>query len=298
MRMAVLSGLVLWAGAAVTLSELRWVRRPSLAARLRPYGPGEATPGVAAVAAGSLADVVISAARRTGERVARLLGVSEDLEVRLERLHRSEDPSAFRVKQVGAATLTMAVGGLAVAALGMPALPALLSLLGAPLLAFLVVEQRLSAHSAAWQRRLFHELPVVTEQLALLLAAGWSLTAALDRIAARGSGAAAQDLARVCRRIRQGLSETAALQEWAIVARVDAVDRLVAVLALDRHTGDVARLVAEEARAVRRDAHRQLIEAVERRNQQVWIPVTVATLLPGSLFMGIPFIEALRMFGT
>jgi hypothetical protein len=29
----------------------------------------------------------------------------------------------------------------------------------------------------------------------------------------------------------------------------------------------------------------------------VWIPVTVAALVPGVLFMTIPFVEALRLFG-
>jgi len=297
-RPAVLSGLVLWAGAALVFTELRWFRRPSLADRLRPYLPGG--PGRTRVSspAGSVADVVAPVARRAGERLARLLGVGEDLELRLTRLHSPVDASAFRVRQVGTATLTMAIGALAAIALGAPAPLTLLLVAGAPLLVFVTVEQRLGARSTAWQRRVFHELPVVAEQLALLLSAGWSLTAALDRISARGSGAAARDLARVCRRVRQGVGEAAALQEWAVVARIAAVDRLVAVLALDRHTGDLGRLVTEEARTARRDAHRELVETVERRNQQVWIPVTVATLLPGSLFMGIPFIEALRMFGT
>jgi len=51
-----------------------------------------------------------------------------------------------------------------------------------------------------------------------------------------------------------------------------------------------------EARAIRRDVHRELIETIERRSQQVWIPVTVATLLPGVILMAIPFVEALRAF--
>jgi hypothetical protein len=37
---------------------------------------------------------------------------------------------------------------------------------------------------------------------------------------------------------------------------------------------------------------------MERRGQQVWIPVTVATLIPGVIFLSIPFIEALRLFST
>ena len=137
----------------------------------------------------------------------------------------------------------------------------------------------------------------VAEQLALLLAAGWSLTSALNRLAARGSGATALDLRRVCRRVRQGVSEADALREWAQVAQVPALERLVSVLALSRDTSDLGRLIAEEARAIRRDVHRELIESVERREQQVWIPVTVATLVPGVLFMAIPFVEALRLFG-
>jgi hypothetical protein len=30
----------------------------------------------------------------------------------------------------------------------------------------------------------------------------------------------------------------------------------------------------------------------------VWVPVTVAALVPGVLFMAIPFIEALRLFSA
>jgi hypothetical protein len=29
----------------------------------------------------------------------------------------------------------------------------------------------------------------------------------------------------------------------------------------------------------------------------VWIPVTVAALVPGVLFLAVPFVDALRLFG-
>jgi tight adherence protein C len=136
------------------------------------------------------------------------------------------------------------------------------------------------------------------EQLAMLLAAGWSLTAALHRLADRGSGAVAADLRRVRVRLGQGVGEADALREWATAAAVPQLDRLVSVLALNRDTSDLARLVAAEARSIRRDVHRELLEAVERRNQSVWVPVTVATLVPGVLFLAVPFVEALRLFGS
>ena len=42
----------------------------------------------------------------------------------------------------------------------------------------------------------------------------------------------------------------------------------------------------------------QLIETIERRGQQVWIPVTVAALVPGVIFLAVPFIDALRLFAN
>jgi tight adherence protein C len=166
------------------------------------------------------------------------------------------------------------------------------------LLGFLAVEQRLASESQAWQRRIFLELPVVAEQLGMLLSAGYSLGSALSRLADRGTGACGRDLQRVIGRIRQGLSETDALREWATVVDVEALHRLVGILALNRQSADLGRLIGEEARAVRRDVHRELIETIERRSQQVWIPVTVAALVPGVIFLAVPFVDALSMFAN
>lgn len=300
MRVVLLAGLPLWIGTTLLLSQLRWFSRPALVERLRPYVAGghgvEARTGI--LSAESFREVVGPLSRSLGERLARLFGVSEELAVRLERVHSPLDVTAFRVRQVGRMTAAMALAALVCVALRPPPFVALLLWAGAPLLAFLVVEQQLASASARWQRRLFLELPVVTEQLAMLLGAGYSLGAALQRVATRGSGASAEDLRRVVGRVRQGLSEIDALREWAAVARVGAVDRLVPVLALNREASDLGRLLADEARAIRRDVQRELVETMERRGQQVWIPVTVATLVPGAVFLAIPFIEALRLFSS
>jgi Flp pilus assembly protein TadB len=300
-RIAVLAGLSLWIGTTLLLSELRWFSRPSLARRLRPYVPGglgvQAGGGGAGIlSTESFREVIGPLSRSLGERLAKVFGVTEELAVRLDRIHSPLDVTAFRVHQVGRMTAAMGVGGLVVLAARPPALVALVLLLGAPLLAFLLVEQQVAAASSAWQRRLFLELPVLSEQLAMLLSAGFSLGSALTRLSTRGSGVSAADLARVSGRIRQGLSEIEALREWAAVAKVDALDRLVPVLALNREASDLGRLISEEARAIRRDVQRELVETMERRSQSVWIPVTVATLVPGVIFLAIPFIEALRLF--
>ena len=299
-QMLALVGLCLFAGSTLLLSELRWFRRRPLVDRLAPYVPGggSARRRGAIMSASSFGQVVAPLARAVGERGARAFGVTEALAVRLERVHSPLDVTAFRVRQLGWGVGGLVGGALAALALGVGGLLALVFVLGGAALAFLVVEQRLAAESARWQRRIFLELPVVSEQLGMLLGAGYSLGAALSRLAARGKGACGHDLVRVTGRIRQGLTEVEALREWATVVDVDALHRLVSVLALNRQAGDLGRLVGEEARSIRRDVHRELVEAIERRGQQVWIPVTVAALVPGVIFLAVPFVDALRLFAN
>ena len=299
-RALVLSGLALWAGTTLLLSTTRWFSRVPLSERLRPYAVGgmgtAARSGILSIE--SFRDAVGPLSKAVGERVARLLGVGEDLDVRLARIHSPLDATGFRVRQLGYAVAAFALAALATVTFRPPLPVALLFLLGAPLLAFLLLEQQLAAASKSWQRRVFLELPVVAEQLAMLLSAGYSLTAAMNRVATRGSGACARDLRRVMTRLRQGLSETEALREWGAVAQVDALDRLIPVLALNREASDLGRLLSEEARGIRRDVQRELTELVERRGQQVWIPVTVATLVPGVIFLAVPFVTALQLFAS
>ena len=298
-RLTALSALAAVAGLTLLFSEISWFNRVSHVERLAPYQPGSRRTrpgGILSVA--SFRDVIGPLSRAVGERSARMLGFDEDLQVRLVRVHSSLDVTGFRVRQLGLAASAMGVGTLTAVALApRPALSAVL-VLGSPVLAFLAVEQRLAAASKAWQRRIFLELSVVTEQLGMLISVGWSLGAAIGRIAERGSGACSQDLIRVQARMRQGLSETDALREWATLACVDELDALIAILALNRETADLGRLISDEARSIRREAQRELIETIERRTQQVWIPVTVAALVPGVLLMGVPFIDALSLFST
>ncbi len=297
-RLWVAAGLAGWVGVTLLLSQLRWFSRPSLVERLRPYTPGGLAPGGRGglLSLESFRDAIAPFSQVACERVARLLGVSEDLDVRLRRIHSDYDATAFRVRQTGASLAGFGVGALAALALRPPLPIGLLLIAGGPLLAFLLLEQRVAQASERWQRRLFLELPVVAEQLAMLLSAGYSLTSALNRIAARGQGCCARDIARVCRRVRQGLAEQDALREWAEIAQVDALDQLVPVLALNREASDLGRLLSEETRAIRREVQRQLTEQLERKAQQVWIPVTVATLIPGVILMAIPFVKALQAF--
>ncbi len=289
-----LSAVTLGAGTALLLSATRWCTRPTLTERLRPYVPGAAS--AAAPPPASLVDLVTPAAHAVGAAVARALGIGDELATRLERVHDDVDVARFRVRQLGATVAGFAAGAVLALLLRPPSAAGLVLVLGPAALGHLVVEQRLAARAAAWQERVFVELPVVAEQLGMLLSAGYSLGAALARLAHRHTGAIGADLQRVCGRIQQGLSDTDALREWAAIVDVPAVHELVAVLAVERGAGDIGRLIGEEARRARRELQRRQVALLERRAQQVWIPVTVATLVPGAIVLAIPFVEAMRAF--
>jgi tight adherence protein C len=297
-RLLVVSGLTGWAGATILLAELPRISRRKLRHRLAPY---RATGSAAAERAGpfsvdSFRELVGPLSSALGERLSKLFGVNEELAVRLARVHSHLDVASFRVRQVGWSTLVLVLALAAALALGLPAVAGLVLVPAAPLLAFLLQEQQLARTSARWQRRIFLELPVVAEQIAMLLSAGYSLGSALNRLAERGHGASARDLGRASLRMRQGVPEVEALREWARLVRVEALDRVVSVLALNSEASDLGRLVSAEARSIRRDVQRSLVETMERRGQQVWVPVTVATLVPGLIFLVVPFIQALRLF--
>ena len=298
-RMTALGGLVLFVGLTLLFSELRWFRRTGLVERLWPYAAARrrlADGGM--LAAASFRELIAPLARLAGERLARLFRFGEELGIRLERIHAPVGVTGFRVRQVGWSVAAFGAAVLAGIALDPPVPVAVAAVVSAPVAAFGVLEQQVARKSARWQQRIFSELPVVSEQLGMLMGAGWSLGAALARIAERGNGACARDLSRVQARIQQGLSEGDALREWADLAGVAELDRLVGVLALDRETADLSRLISEEARSIRREAQRRLVESIERRNQQVWVPVTAATLVPGVLLMGVPFVDALTLFAA
>lgn len=295
-RLLAISALALWAGLTLLLHRLRWFSREPLSERLAPYVPGgmglRSRTGLLSVE--SFAELIGPIARSLGGQVARVFGVVEDLDRKLRRIHSDLDVTAFRVRQVSWALAGLVFGTLLAVAVRPGVVVSLLLIVSAPLLAFLVLEQQIVGASDRWKRSLFLELPVIAEQAGMLLGAGYSLGSALERIANRGSGAAAQDLRRVVARIRQGADEEQALSEWAELSGVEAVDRLTSVLSLNREATDLGRLIGEEARNIRRDVQRELIETMERRSQQVWIPVTVATLVPGVIFIAIPFASAMQ----
>lgn len=301
-RVALVAGVLVWIGMTLIFSGWSRFARPSLTERLRPFNPGGAAAwserhGSSGAGPG-IDPVLVPVLRDLGDRLASALGVAERAERRLERIHSTTPAGVFRARQIAGAVGAGIAGAVLAALAGAPPLLAAFMVIGGPALVFLVIEQRLARRSEEWQRSTARELPVVTEQLAMLLNAGFSVGSALPRLAERSRGCVARDLERVTNRVHQGLSEGAALQEWSDLAGVEGVRRLVSVLTLHSEAADLGRLVSSEARSARRELHRRTIEQIERRAQQVWVPVTVATLIPGAILLAVPFLAALHEFAN
>lgn len=295
MILVVVTGLM-FVGFLLCISETRWARTVPLNDRIRPYLPGRA-PGRArhdAWSVDSLRRFLGPMLTEMGDRISAALGISDPAAARLARIGEHPDVVAFRLRQCALAGMALLVGAGLMGMAGAPPFLVVVSLITAPTLAYLITEARLTQQSQRWQAELTAELPIVIEQLGMLLSTGSSLSGAIQRIGARGAGRCASGFAQITRRISQGLSEIEALREWADQTAVPAVSRLVAVLALNREASDLGDLIAHEARSIRRECHQQLVEDIEARGQKVWIPVTVATLLPGVIFMAIPFVDAMR----
>ncbi|HET6810126.1 MAG TPA: type II secretion system F family protein [Acidimicrobiales bacterium] len=293
-RLLVLSGLALWLGVSLLLLHVPTFSRVRLVDRLRPFTAGASAP--TRVEGAGVRGVLVPVALEVGARLGRALGMADDVEARLFRIHSSRSVAAFRLRQLGWALAAVALAVTTCSAAGVPASAVLLAGPAAAVGAYAVTEMQLNGECRRFEERRTLEMPVVAEQLAMLVSAGYSLGSALGRVASRGTGACALDIARVHRRIQHGVTERTALLEWANQARSPGVDRLVAVLALNGETGDVGRLLSEEARSIRRSVQRRTVEIMDRRSQQVWVPVTVAALVPGVIFLAVPFVAALRLF--
>lgn len=297
------AGIGLAIGATLLLSAHPWGQRFSLTERLRPYTAGghqrdrRATPDSALrwTSVGELwRTIVVDLGGRLAERTQHRDGLAQ----RLARVGSSETAASVRSRQVVCAVITLLGGAGAAGIVRGPWYLSLAFVIVPAVVAVLVIEDRTRTASTRWQQQLADELPVVAEQLGMLLGSGYSLGAAMHRLTDRGRGIAATGLAQVLSRVRHGVSDIDALREWAAMAEVPALDRLVSVLALNWEANDLGTLISAEARTMRRDAQRQRLEVIERRGQQVWVPVTIATLVPGVIFMAVPFVDAMsRLVG-
>ncbi|WP_419931801.1 type II secretion system F family protein [Candidatus Poriferisodalis sp.] len=232
------------------------------------------------------------------QRIATLADADAELAARLSHAGVSQSPFGFRVRQLGGVVAGLAASGVALTAAGVKPVLALAGAFAVAAAVYGACAHGLERSIASRRAQIVEELPIVAEQIGMLLASGMSLSSALDAAARRGHGICAEGLERVGARVAGGTTVEVALAEWADDAGSAEIHRFVGVLTLHEDTTDVAALVSDEARTARMEAHRRLIAHIERRSEQVWIPVTVAALVPGCVLLAIPFSDALSGYAA
>lgn len=148
------------------------------------------------------------------------------------------------------------------------------------------------ALSVAVQRRtelMRSELPTVIELLAMAVAAGSGLLAALERASRIGSGAVATELSRVVDDVRVGQPVVPALQKMAHRNELPEMRRFVdaMVAAVDRGT-PLADVLVAQATDARESSRRTLIEAGGRKEISMMVPVVFLVLPISVLFVLFP----------
>lgn len=295
-------GLVFAAGLMLAFAGLPRRRHPTLDQRLAPYLVGvlpglRAQAGIAAMAgkgggrvlARMLTGPALSGVVRWLERVS---GGSEAARRRLDQLGGPATVEEFRAEQlvwglIGAG-LGAAVGSLAAwLGSGLSAVPLLGSIVIGALLGVLGRDGLLSLQVRRREDRILSEFPAVAELLALSVGAGEGAVAALDRVARTSHGELSAELRRTLADARTGASLVAALESLGNRTSLPILARFAdgVSIAVERGT-PLADVLRAQARDIRTQSRRRLMEAGGRREIWMMVPV-VFLILPVTVLFAI-----------
>lgn len=129
-----------------------------------------------------------------------------------------------------------------------------------------------------------HAIVSLLEQVHLKLVNGNSLNAAL----ASAEGVANSDVALLQNLLRSGLDLETAASFWLEEFDTESKRRLTDLFLAKTTTSETLALLSALISQLKKEQRFSLVGEIERRNQLVWIPVTIAVLVPGMIFIAIP----------
>jgi len=157
--------------------------------------------------------------------------------------------------------------------------------------------QRLTLLAAAQQMRtsLRDDLPLLLSELQTSLERGNSLTTSLIGIAETTQTSWRAHLVRCAASLVRGEAVANVLTELAGLAGIPEVRRALELLALSWQHQVAQKLIAQLLAQAKLDHHNRLIAIAGKREQLIWIPVAIATLIPGVLLVIVPLVGSLRL---
>lgn len=139
-------------------------------------------------------------------------------------------------------------------------------------------------------RNLDFALIAFLEQIHQRMVSGDSLYKSLGITSDLGN----RDIAYLQGLIRSGLDSQSCIKFWLEDFETASKHRLVDIWSGHSSTAETLNLIQNSIVWLRNEHKFYLISEIERRNQLVWIPVTIAVLIPGMLFIAIPLESTLK----
>lgn len=128
------------------------------------------------------------------------------------------------------------------------------------------------------------------QQVRLKITSGNSLQKALTSTSNVGN----QDIEYLQNLLRSGMDIESSSRVWLDNFQAPAKQRLADLWSTKTTTSEMLTLIEDLLQWLHSEQRFYLTSEIERRNQLVWIPVTVAVLLPGMIFIAIPLEATLR----
>ncbi|WP_432513687.1 type II secretion system F family protein [Kineococcus sp. SYSU DK001] len=279
------AGLLAGFGAALVVAGVPWRREPSLAARVVPYLAPRRTRS---------RDLLRALAAAVGERLGSGRVVTERLTVLTP--HTAVDLPGYRAQQVLWACGATAAALVAVWA-GAGANPvAVVAAMVVGAAGGALARDELLARAVRRRRgELVADLPAVAELLALSVAAGENVAAALERVAA-GHGPLCAGLRGALGRVRTGTPLLDALSDLAGRWQVPPFSRFADAICVAVEAGSPLADVLRAQVADARDAeHRRLVETGGRQEVRMMVPVVFGILPTVVVFAVYPGLAQLDL---
>lgn len=147
-------------------------------------------------------------------------------------------------------------------------------------------------------RTLGATLTELVELTSILVNSGRSVNSALRRVAQDDAHPWSPHLRNVLSAADRGGIVGEELVKLANVVDVPNFERFAELVRLHVNTPELGQLLHAELSTLRRNRHLKLVETLEIRSQLVWIPVSIAILIPGTILLAIPLINSLKFFSA
>ena len=132
------------------------------------------------------------------------------------------------------------------------------------------------------------------EKMAIYLAAGHSVNSALEMLSLSHDSPSSKVFELISRGTKSGVDATDAIAEAMLTYPCATLSRLANLLEGANFGADLVRGARIEASDLRNEGHRKVLAEMEKNSQKIWIPITIAALIPGIVLIFVPFIAVMN----